>query len=334
MPLNVLFIGGTGLISTACVDLAIARGMSVTLLNRGQRSTDIPSQAKVIHADIKDEPATTAALAGRTWDVVINFIAFTPADIERDLRLFTGKTGQYIFISSASVYQKPATHYLITESTPLANPYWEYSRQKIAAEERLNHAIRESNFPGVIVRPSLTYGPSHIPIAFGSWGKSWTLVDRMLKGKPTIVHGDGQSLWVTTHRDDFAKGLVGLLGNPQTHGHAFHITTDEVLNWDQIYRIVAIAAGVPDAPMIHIASEFLIQHNPASAGGLLGDKAVSVVFDNSKLKRFVPDFVCTKPLAQGIRECIAWYRADPKRQVIDEPMNELHDKVIAAYLKG
>ena len=331
MALNVLFIGGTGLISTACVDLAIARGMNVTLLNRGQRPADIPAAAKVIHADIKDEAATAAALAGRTWDAVVNFIAFTPADIEKDLRLFAGKTGQYVFISSASVYQKPATHYLITESTPLANPYWEYSRNKIAAEERLNHAIREQKFPGVIVRPSLTYGPTHIPVAFGSWGKSWTLVDRMLKGKPIIVHGDGQSLWVTTHRTDFAKGLVGLLGNPQTTGHAFHITTDEVLTWDQIYQTVAIAAGVPEAPMIHIASDFLIRHSPGSAGGLLGDKAVSVVFDNSKIKRFVPDFVCTKSLAEGIRDCIAWYRADPKRQVIDDAMNESHDRIITAY---
>lgn len=327
--LKVLFIGGTGLISTACVELALKRGFDVTLLNRGQRTADTPEGAKTIHADIKDEPAVTVALGGREWDVVINFIAFTPADIERDLRQFTGKTRQYVFISSASVYQKPATHYLITESTPLANPHWEYSRQKIACEERLNLAIREG-FPGVIVRPSLTYGPTHLPVAFHNWGKSWTIVDRMLRGRPIIVHGDGQSLWVTTHRDDFAKGLVGLLGNPQTVGHAFHITSDEVLTWDQIYRTIAEAAGVKNVQLLHVASETLVRFSPSAEGSLLGDKAVSVVFDNSKIKRFVPDFVCTKPLAQGVRESLAWFRADPARQVIDDATNDLHERIIEA----
>jgi nucleoside-diphosphate-sugar epimerase len=331
MGLEVLFIGGTGLISTACVDLAIARGMNVTLLNRGQRAGEPARGAKVIHADIKDEPAVVAALGDRRWDVVINFMAFTPADIERDLRLFGGRCGQYVFISSASVYQKPLTHYLITESTPLANPYWEYSRNKIASEERLMHALRSDGFPGVIVRPSLTYGPTHLPWGFGSWSRSWTLIDRMQRGRPIIVHGDGQSLWVTTHRDDFAKGLVGLLGNPQTVGHAFHITTNEVMTWDQIYRTVAEAAGVRDLKLIHIASDFLIAQHPASAGGLLGDKSASVVFDNSKIKRFVPGFVCTKPLAEGVRECIAWYRGAVERQVVDEATNALHDRIIESY---
>jgi nucleoside-diphosphate-sugar epimerase len=329
--LSVLFIGGTGLISTACVELAIARGMKVTLLNRGQHAGDVSCGVEIIHADIKDEPAIVAAIGDRRWNVVINFIAFTPADIERDLRLFGGRCGQYVFISSASVYQKPLTHYLITESTPLANPYWEYSRNKIASEERLTLAVRGQGFPGVIVRPSLTYGPTHLPWGFGSWGRSWTLIDRMQRGRPIIVHGDGQSLWVTTHRRDFAKGLVGLLGNPQAVGHAFHITTDEVMTWDQVYHTVAAAAGIGDLKLVHIASDFLITQHPSSAGGLLGDKSVSVVFDNSKIKRFVSDFVCTTSLAEGVRECIEWYRADVDRQVVDEATNALHDRIIEAY---
>ena len=242
--MNVLFIGGTGIVSSACTRLALRRGIKLTLLTRGQHAADWVAGAETVQADINDPSAVAQALRGRQFDVVVNWIAFTPADIERDLELFRGRTRQYIFISSASAYQKPATDYLITESTPLANPHWDYSRNKIACEERLLKAYREEGFPITIVRPSLTYGETLIPLVINSWAeRSYTVVDRMLKGQKVIVPGDGSSLWVITHDSDFAKGFVGLLGHEQSIGHAFHITTDEVLSWNQLYRIVGAAVG-------------------------------------------------------------------------------------------
>ena len=233
-----------------------------------------------------------------------------PADIERDLEFFRGRTRQYIFISSASAYQKPSTDYLITESTPLANPHWDYSRNKIACEERLLKAYREEGFPGTIVRPSLTYGENLIPLVINSWERSYTVVDRMLKGQKVIVPGDGTSLWVITHNSDFAKGFIGLLGNEQSIGHAFHITTDEVLTWDQLYRTVGAAAGV-EPRLVHIPSDFMVACLPEMEGTLIGDKSVSVVFDNAKIKRFVPEYLATTRFAQGIRQSLAWFDADP-----------------------
>lgn len=331
--MRILFIGGTGTISTACTQLALARGFDVHLLNRGKRAA-APQGAQVITADLHDEAATAAALGGRTWDVVANFIAFTPEDIERDLRLFRGRTGQYIFISSASAYQRPASSPFVTESTPLANPFWEYSRNKIACEERLLRALREEAFPATVVRPSLTYGDTQITIAVNSWQKSYTAVDRMRRGQPVIVPGDGSSLWTVTHNSDFAKGFVGLLGHQQAIGHAFHITSDEVLTWDQIYRAVAAAAGVAEPRLVHIASDFLAACLPELTGSLIGDKATSVVFDNSKIKRFVPDFVATTRFRDGIARTIAWFDADPARRVIDAEANTKWDRIIAAYQRG
>src|SRR5215467_14675681 len=229
--MTILFIGGTGVISTACTALAVERGMEVTLLRRGERYAPVPNGVKTITADI-NHPSLAQKLGSLKFDAVVDFIAFTPADIERDLALFRGRTRQFIFISSASAYQKPATSYLITESTPLANPYWDYSRNKIACEERLMRAYREEGFPATIVRPSLTYD-WNLPIAIGGWG-CYTLADRLKKGRPIIVHGDGSSLWVVTHAEDFGRGFVGLIGNWQALGHAFHITGDEVLTWDQL----------------------------------------------------------------------------------------------------
>jgi len=330
--MRVLFIGGTGLISTACTALAIQRGMDVVLLNRGQRKA-APAGAKCIVADIRDPAAAAPALTGQTFDVVVNFIAFTPQEIERDLELFRARTKQYIFISSCSVYQKPVTHYLVTESTPLANPFWEYSRNKIACEERLMRAYREQQFPFTVVRPSLTYGDELIPIAINSWGKSYTVADRMKRGKPVIVPGDGSSLWTITHNTDFAKGLVGLLGHQQTIGHAFHITSDEVLCWDQIYNALGAALGV-EPKLYHIASDFLAAVSPELRGGLQGDKTPSQVFDNAKIKRFVPDFVATTPFAQGIRKTLAWFEADPKRMTVDDIANNRWDALIEAYEQG
>ena len=332
--MNVLFIGGTGIVSSACTRLALRRGIKLTLLRRGQRAAGWLAGAETVQADINNPSAVAQALRGRQFDVVVNFIAFTPADIERDLELFRGRTGQYIFIGSASAYQKPATDYLITESTPLANPHWDYSRDKIACEERLLKAYREEGFPITIVRPSLTYGETLIPLVINSWAEhSYTVVDRMLRGQKVIVPGDGSSLWVITHDSDFAKGFVGLLGHEQSIGHAFHITTDEVLSWDQLYRIVGAAVGV-EPRIVHIPSDFMVACLPDMEGTLVGDKAVSVVFDNSKIKRFVPDYVATTRFAQGIRQSLAWFDADPARKLIDSEANATWDKLIDTYEKG
>ena len=331
--MKVLFIGGTGIISTACTRLALERGIELTLLNRGRHAAQTPPGARVVTADIEDAAAVSRALAGESFDAVVDWIAFEPAQVERDMELFRGRTRQYIFISSASAYQKPAGHYLITESTPLANPYWSYSQQKIACEERLMRAYREEGFPVTIVRPSHTYGDTQIALAVNSWAKSYTAVDRMRRGKKVIVPGDGSSLWVITHNTDFAKGFVGLLGREQTLGHAFHITSDEVMCWDQWYRLTAEAAGV-EPNLLHVASDFLAACIPESRGGLTGDKAASVVFDNTKIKRFVPEYSATMQYTLGIRRTIAWFDADPARRQIDEEANARWDKLIDAYERG
>jgi len=331
--MKVLFIGGTGIISTACTHLAAERGIDVTLLNRGRHQAPLPTGVRTLAVDIEDAAAVSQALGGASFDAVVDWIAFEPAHVERDIALFLGRTRQYIFISSASAYQKPATHYLITESTPLANPYWTYAQQKIACEERLTRAYREQGFPITIVRPSLTYGETQIALAVNSWAKSYTAVDRMRRGKKVIVPGDGSSLWVITHNTDFAKGLVGLLAREQAIGHAFQITSDEVMCWDQWYRLTAEAAGV--APqLVHMPTDFLAACVPEMRGGLLGDKAVSVVFDNTKIKRFVPGYCATVPFTQGIRRTIAWFDADPARRQIDDEANARWDKLIEAYERG
>lgn len=291
---------------------------------------ELPAGVRTVKVDIEDAAAVKSALAGQRFDAVIDWIAFEPAHVERDIGLFRDSTDQYIFISSASAYQKPVSHYLITESTPLANPYWSYSQQKIACEERLMREYRESGFPITIVRPSLTYGDTQVTLAINSWAKSFTVVDRMRRGKKVIVPGDGSSLWVITHNTDFAKGLVGLLGHAQAIGHAFQITSDEVMCWDQWYRLTAEAAGV-EPELVHIASDLIGDCVPEMRGGLVGDKAASVVFDNTKIKRFVPDYCATVPFRYGIRRTIAWFDADPNRKQIDEEANARWDKLIAAY---
>jgi len=333
--MKILFIGGTGLISAACSELALQRGLDLYLLNRGQsKKHDLPAGARLLTADVRgDLSAARAQLEGHRFDAVVDWIAFTPADIERDIELFAGRTRQFIFISSASVYQKPPSHYLITEDTPLSNPHWDYSRNKIACEERLMRECRERGFPVTIVRPSLTYGVSQIPIAMGSWQHPWTIVDRMKRSQPVIVPGDGTSLWPLTWNGDFAKGLVGLLGREQAIGHAFHITSDEVLCWNQIYVELGHALGVEPA-LIHIPADLIVAHEPALRGSLLGDKIHSVVFDNSKIKRFVPDYVATTPWTVGVRRALAWFEADPARQTIDPAANLLWDRIIQAYQRA
>lgn len=333
--MKVLFIGGTGNISTAVSRLALQRGIDLYLLNRGNRAPDLKG-ARLLRADIANPKEAEAALASHTWDCVVNWIAFQESDIERDLALFRNRTRQYIFISSASVYQKPATSPFITEGTPLANPYWDYSRSKIACEERLTRALRDEGFPITIVRPSLTYD-TVIPVAMGSWD-DYTIIDRMKRGKPVIVHGDGTSLWTITHAEDFAKGFLGLIGHQQATGHAFHITSDEVLTWNQIYQAVGAAAGV-EPTLIHIASDFIVAAAKAAGqgwmeGNFLGDKSVSAIFDNSKIKRFVPDFRATIPFSEGICRTVRWFEADPARMRISEFNNQLLDRVIGAYQKG
>jgi nucleoside-diphosphate-sugar epimerase len=330
--MKVLFIGGTGIISSACTRTAVERGMELFALNRGNHP-DIPAGAINLIADIRDREATARALAGHRFDAVVSWIAYTPEDVERDLQLFRDTTRQYIFISSASAYQKPVSYYRITEDTPLANPYWDYSRNKIACEERLMRAYREEGFPCTIVRPSLTYGNTQVPLVVNSWQMPYTAVARIRQGKPVIVPGDGTSLWTITHNSDFAKGLVGLLGHQQAIGHAFHITSDEVLTWDQLYTAVAAAAGV-EANIVHIASDFIAACLPAMTGSLIGDKSVSAVFDNSKIKRFVPGFCATTPFARGIRQTLAWFDADPARQQIDVEANQQWDRLISAYEQG
>lgn len=325
--MKVLFIGGTGFISTNVSRLAVEKGMELYLLNRGLRSIEIPG-AHSITADIHDRQSMLSALQDMHFDVVVDWIAYTPEDIERDLSIFRGRTKQFVFISSASAYQKPPSHFVITESTPLYNPYWDYSRNKIACEDRLIKAYREENFPVTIVRPSLTYD-MNFPIAIGGWG-CYTLADRMKKGLPVIVHGDGSSLWVVTHSEDFAKGFIGLLGNTKSIGHAFHITSDEVLTWNQIYETIADALGVK-ANIIHISSESIVKIAPEMTGSLLGDKSWSVVFDNSKIKSFVPGFQATIPFREGIRRTLQWFDEDEKRKRVDEAVNKEMDRMIEIY---
>lgn len=323
--MKVLFIGGTGIISSACSQLALDRGIELYLLNRGKSFRPIPQGARVIQADIRNPESARQALKDSTFDTVVDWIAFTPEQVKIDLDLFRGRTAQYVFISSASAYQKPLAGLPITESTVLANPYWEYSRNKIACEELLLHAYREEQYPVTIVRPSHTYDASLLPMEGG-----WTVVNRMLQDKPVIVHGDGTSLWTLTHHRDFAKGFVGLLGNSHAIGQAFQITSDESLTWNQIFELTAQAAGA-QANLVHIPSERIAEYDAGWGAGLLGDKAYSVIFDNSKIKRLVPDFQATIPFSQGIREIMAWYRADPARQKVDAAFDQLCDRIISDY---
>jgi nucleoside-diphosphate-sugar epimerase len=324
--MKVLFVGGSGNISTACVRLCVERGMEVFVLNRGRRAQALPG-VRTLVADVSRPGEVEAALGGLRFDAVADFIAFTPADVERAALLFSGRTRQYLFVSSASAYQKPMPH-PATESTPLKNPFWEYSRNKIACEDRLTALWRERDFPMVIVRPSLTYATVW-PVAIGSWD-DLTLVERMRRGGEVIVHGDGTSLWTVTHAQDFAKGFCGLLGNASALGHAFHITSDEVLTWDEIYTTIAHAAGV-EPRLVHIPSEFLADFHEPWRGSLLGDKSHSAVFDNSKIKRFVPDYAATIPFHVGARMTLEWFEADPARRRVVPEVEERMDAVLAAW---
>lgn len=328
--MNALLIGGTGTISMAITRLLVQRGWEVHLLNRGTRRAEAPEGVHWIPADMGDQRAVEEILQGRKFDCVCQFIGFLPEQVERDIRLFQGKTKQYLYISSASAYHKPAGDYRITEGTALCNPYWEYSRNKIACEEALMKAYREQGFPVTIIRPSHTYDNRNVPLGVHGDRGSFQVIKRMLEGKQVIIHGDGTSLWTMTHNSDFAKGFVGLMANPHAIGEAFQITNDETLTWNQIYQTIAGVLGV-ELRAVHVSSEFLAATKKYDLlGGLIGDKANSVVFDNAKLKRAVPDFVPTVRFEQGVRDAIANIFAHPELQREDPEFDRWCDRILAA----
>lgn len=325
-----LFIGGTGTISTAITALAPKCGFELYLLNRGNRSGLVPEGVKVIEADIYNEADVQDKLKGMTFDVVAEFIAFHTDALKRDVRLFAGKTKQYIFISSASAYQKPLSSPFITESTPLYNPYWEYSRNKIACEEYLMEEYRKNGFPVTIVRPSHTYGNFDVPLAIHGRNGSYSVIKRIKEGKKVIIHGDGNSLWTMTHNTDFARAFVGLMGNFHAIGEAVQITSDESLSWNQIYEIIGDALGVKPQ-IVHIPSDTLAKAHEDYIGGLLGDKAHSVIFDNSKVKRLVPGFAAVTRFDQGVRQTLAYIEEHPELQKEDPEFDAWTDRMIEAY---
>ncbi len=323
--MKVLFVGGTGNLSSACARVALERGIDVALLCRGKtRRHPVPSGARVLTGDIRDAASARAALGDERFDVVVQWIGFTVPHVEADIELFSRRMRHYVFVSSASVYQKPPARLPVTESTPLGNPFWQYSRNKIACEERLLRAYRSDGFPATIVRHSHTYDAALLPVHGG-----WTTVDRMRRGLPVVVHGAGTSLWTLTHHVDFAHAVVGLLGQEAAIGDAFHITSDETLTWNQIHEILARAAGAPPPVLVHVASDLIAALDPEWGASLLGDKAHSMAFDNAKIRRFVPDYAARIPYARGAEEQIAWYGDDPSRRAVDPSVEETTEKVLA-----
>jgi len=322
--MKVLFIGGTGIISSACSELALEKGIDLYHMNRGKSHRKIGG-AKQITGDIRNPAEAKNVLKNHTFDAVVNWINFTTDHIQTDLDIFRGKTAQYIFISSASAYQKPPQQLPITEETPLDNPFWQYSRDKIACENLLMDEYQKNQFPTTIVRPSHTYDKTLLPT---DWG--YTVLDRIKNGKKVVIHGDGTSLWTMTHHRDFAKGLLGLLGNPRAIGEAFHITSDELLPWNRIYELMAQELGVKLNP-VHIPSDFIARIDPRMGGSLLGDKAHSMIFDNSKIKRFVPEFQATIKFEDGVKEIIKWYQENPYWQVVKPETDRMIEEMIERY---
>ena len=330
--MKILIVGGTGTISSAITRQLAASDHDLWLLNRGNRKDEVPANVKQVITDIDNEHEVLRLLGNEQFDAVCEFIGFVPAQVERDIRLFKGRTRQYVYISSASAYNKPAANHVITEGTTLANPYWEYSRNKIACEELLMREYRENGFPITIVRPSHTYCERGVPVSVHGMKGSWQVLKRMMEGKPVLVQGDGSSLWTLTWNEDFARGFIGLLGNPKAIGEAFQIMSDERLTWNQIYQCVANALGVEFRPY-YVASEFLAAVAPKSwdfTGNLLGDKAVSVVFDCSKLKRAVPGYQATMRFDEGVRRCVAYVLAHRELQTEDAEFDAWCDRVIEA----
>ena len=314
------------MISSACARLAVDAGIDLSVITRGQtRARPLPAAARVLHGDARDPGQVRELLGHREFDAVVDWVAFTPEHVQADIDTFRGQAGQYVFISSASAYQTPPARLPIVESTPLRNPFWAYSRDKIACEDLLVRAYREEGFPATIVRPSHTYDATAVPLDGG-----WTALARIRQGRPVVVHGDGTSLWTLTHHRDFAQGFVPLLGHPRTVGDSFHITSDDVLTWDQITRALAAAVGAP-ADIVHVPSAVIAGADPQWGGSLLGDKAHSLVFDNSKLRSVVPGYRAVIPFERGAREIVAWYDEDPARQQVDTRLDAVLDKLAAAY---
>lgn len=332
--MKILFIGGTGTISMAITKLLCIRGDEVWLLNRGNRNDNLPSNINIINCDIGNEQDAATKLSGMKFDCVGEFIGFVPSQLERDFRLFGGKTKQFIYISSASAYQKPMKGYKITESTPLENPYWEYSRNKKACEEYLTERYKKDGFPVTIVRPSHTYDERNVPVGVHGKNGSWQVIKRIIEGKPVIIHGDGTSLWTITHNSDFAKAYVGLIGNLNAIGETFHITSDESVSWNEIYGYIASALGVQLKPY-YVSSETLaaLGKDYDFTGSLLGDKACSVVFDNSKIKKFVPDFKATVTAKEGIESTVKNVLANKQYQRQDDEFDKWCDNIISAIEK-
>ncbi len=325
--MKVLFIGGTGTISSACIREALRRGFEVYVYNRGNHNEELPEGVHALKGDIRDRSTTVKVLAGYRFDVVINWVAFTQEHVAQDIEMFSGKLGQYIFISSASAYSKPPAAPYVTEGTLLRNPYWEYSREKIACEGRLTEAWRETGFPVTIVRPSHTYGEKMVPSIFD---RGPTIVDRILNGRPVIVPGDGTSRWTLTHNSDFAKGFVGLLGNPAAVGEAFHITSDEALTWDQVHQIIGTKLGRP-VEIVHMSADYICARYPEFTGPLKGDKIHTALFDNTKIKRLVPDFRCTTPFHLGIEAPLQRLHTRPEENVINKELNSKLDDLLKHY---
>lgn len=324
--LRVLFIGGSGTISSACSALAVQRGLDLTVLNRGMSTArPLPEGARLVRGDISDPSSVREALGDREFDAVVDWVAFSPEDVRRDVELFRDRTGQFVFISSASAYQTPPARLPVVESTPLRNPFWLYSRNKIACEDVLVQAYRETGFPATIVRPSHTYDRTLVPFDGG-----WTVPARLRAGKEVVVHGDGTSLWTLTHHTDFARGFVPLLGHPRTLGEAFHITSDDVLTWDRIAGCLAAALGV-EPRIVHVPSDAVAAADPDWGDGLLGDKAHSMVFDNAKIRSVAPDFVATVPFEQGAREIVDWHLGDAARQAVDARLDAVMDRLVERW---
>ncbi len=323
--MRILFVGGTGNISRACTDACLALGWEVFHLNRGTRKEEVREGVITLTSDIHDLARVKELLKGLRFDAVVDWIVFKEEDAKRDLDLFEGKTDQYVFISTASAYEKPPRSLPITESTPLKNPFWKYSQDKIACEKVFLDAFKSKGFPITIVRPSYTYGDGWIPSQFGS--AEYTIAQRILSGKPIVVPGDGTNFWTLTHNSDFAKGLRGLLGNSGAIGEAFHITSDEAYSWDEIYRTLGRALGV-EPQLIHIPSELIVDRYPDWTGNLLGDKSYTALFDNSKIKRFVPDFVCTTPFSRGLRSSLEWFERHPEKKVVNPETDKRLDALV------
>lgn len=321
---SILYIGGTGTISAACVRRSIALGHEVSVLNRGSARRPLPDGVDLIQADVRDPAAVRSALGAREFDVVAEFLAFTPEHVATDLALFEGRTSQYVFISSASAYEKPPRRVPVTESTPLRNPFWQYSRDKIACEDVLVAAHRERGLPMTIVRPSHTYDERLLPTMGG-----WTDIARLREGRPVVIHGDGTSLWTLTHSDDFAVAFTGLLGNPAAIGEAFTITGSHAPSWNQIYGWLADAAGVASPDFVHVASDTIAAFAPELGPTLIGDKAHSMLFDNSKVTQLVPDFRTTVTFDEGARRILSYYDAHPEAQHVDEDRDALFDRIAA-----